>query len=107
MESPNAFSDKDYEWFASKVEAKFNVRLGDYKPEQMRRRLAVLADRCSTNSFVSYFALLERDPMKLEQFLNEMTINVTELLRNPGLFDVLMNEIRGLCLNMQLEKART
>jgi chemotaxis protein methyltransferase CheR len=93
LESITAFSEKDYQWFSTKVESKFNVRLGDYKPEQMKRRLAMLADRCGTTSFVSYFSLLEKDPMKLEQFLNEMTINVTELLRNPGLFDVLMNEI--------------
>ncbi len=93
MENTTTFTDKDYEWFAIKVESKFNVRLGDYKPEQMKRRLAMLADRCGSSNFVAYFSLLERDQVKLDQFLNEMTINVTELLRNPALFDVLFNEV--------------
>lgn len=95
MENTRTFTDNDYDWFAGKVEHKFNVKLGDYKPEQMRRRLAMLAERCGAVSFVSYFSMLEGDRNRLEQFLNEMTINVTELLRNPSLFDSLMSEILG------------
>ena len=93
MDAFTAFGDNDYAWFSAKVQAKFNVRLGDYKPEQMKRRLTTLAERCGAHSFVAYFALLEQDRDKLSQFLDEMTINVTELLRNPALFDTLMNDV--------------
>jgi len=87
------FGEQDYQWFVSKVQARFNVRLSDYKPEQMRRRLASLASRCEQRTFVEYFSSLERDGARLGQFLDEMTINVTELLRNPSLFETLMSEV--------------
>ncbi len=93
METLRTFCDTEYDWFAAKVGTKFNVRLGDYKPEQMKRRLAMLAEKCGAPNFVLYFQLLETDRNRLEQFLNEMTINVTELLRNPALFDTLFNEV--------------
>lgn len=89
----DSFGERDYAWFATKVEAKFKVRLGDYKPDQMRRRLASLAARCDAASFVAYFAVLEQERDRLSQFLDEMTINVTELLRNPNLFDTMMNQV--------------
>src|ERR1044072_4119014 len=88
-----AFGEQDYVWFATKVQAKFGVRLADYKPDQMKRRIASLADRCGTKSFADYSLLLEKDSTRLAQFLEEMTINVTELLRNPGLFDTLVSEV--------------
>lgn len=87
------FGDHDYRWFASKVEAKFDVRLSDYKPDQMKRRLSALAMRNDKRSFAEYLASLETDSVRLSQFLDEMTINVTELLRNPNLFETLMTGI--------------
>jgi chemotaxis protein methyltransferase CheR len=87
------FGDRDYAWFATKVEARFKVRLGDYKPDQMRRRLASLATRTDSSSFAGYYNLLESQRDKLSQFLDEMTINVTELLRNPNLFETLMTSL--------------
>ena len=93
IESFTPFQEQDYAWFSTKVEARFNVKLGDYKPDQMRRRLAALAQRTRAHSFVGYFSTLEADKERLSQFLDEMTINVTELLRNPSLFDTLMNTV--------------
>lgn len=93
MNSLEPFGEQDYAWFATKVNTRFDVRLSDYKPDQMKRRLAALAGRNGKRSFVEYFNALETDRSKLAQFLDEMTINVTELLRNPGLFDTLMTDV--------------
>src|SRR5262245_2515679 len=88
-----AFSDEDFIAFAANVHGRFNVHLEDYKIEQMKRRLASLAQREGLSSFAEYFLALERNPALLSRFLNEMTINVTEVLRNPGLFESLVRDV--------------
>ena len=40
-------------------------------------------------SFAAYARAMERDPARLAEFLDRMTINVTELLRNPNRFEEL------------------
>jgi chemotaxis protein methyltransferase CheR len=49
----------------------------------MHRRLRGLVDRAGLNTFVDYFARLEQDEAELAQLLDRMTINVSELFRNP------------------------
>jgi chemotaxis protein methyltransferase CheR len=93
MPVDSGFTEKDYAWFVARVQMKFSVRLADYKPEQMKRRLISLANRCGAASFFDYAALLERDGNRLSQFLEEMTINVTELVRNPELFRSLVDRV--------------
>ncbi len=59
----------------------------------MRRRIASLAEKAGCSSFSAYASLVERDPARLADFLDRMTINVTELLRNPNRFEELMKEV--------------
>lgn len=87
------FGLADYELFQTRVEAKFGIRLKDYKIEQMQRRLGTIARRSDTHSFQDYFARLERDHVSLQTFRNEVTINVTEFLRNPRLFEQFSRDI--------------
>jgi chemotaxis protein methyltransferase CheR len=84
-----AFGEADFTWFQRRVESKTRIRFGEYKSDQMRRRIADLAQKSECVSFVSYASLIERDPRKLLEFLDRMTINVTELLRNPNRFEEL------------------
>jgi len=88
------FSDRDYEFFAQKVQKSFGLRLRDYKAEQMMRRIASLATQLGRTSFLTYFTLLESDPAALGAFMDHVTINVTELLRNPTLFETLTHHAR-------------
>ena len=81
-----AFGDADYQCFQQKIQARCGVRLGDYKSDQMRRRVATMAQQAGCPSFLHYFAAMERDASALSGFLDRMTINVTELLRNPERF---------------------
>ena len=83
---PCAFGEADYESFQQQVQARTGVRLCDYKSDQMRRRLTMLCEQIGCGSFDEYAAALERDPALLPAFLDRMTINVTELLRNPDRF---------------------
>ncbi len=85
------FGDADYLWFQQRVEARVGVRLSQYKPDQMRRRLMSLAQKSGSDSFASFASAIERDPAQLREFLDKMTINVTELLRNPERFHELVS----------------
>jgi chemotaxis protein methyltransferase CheR len=102
------FSSADYEAFAAKIQRKLGIRLGEYKVDQMQRRLGTVAKQHGATSFVGYFAAIERDNAILNEFLDQMTINVTELMRNPALFEDLAKTIlpglieakKGLPLNI-------
>ena len=88
-----SFSEADFSGFQKRVESKTNIRLSEYKSDQMRRRIATLAEKAGCASFAAYAAIIERDPARLSEFLDRMTINVTELLRNPNRFDELITGI--------------
>jgi chemotaxis protein methyltransferase CheR len=93
------FGDAQYADFQRKIEAKTGIKLVDYKPEQMRRRVSMMALRAGFESYTDYYAAMERDQAVLTAFLDKMTINVSELLRNPPRFDDLMQRILPKVLN--------
>ena len=87
------FGDADYAWFQQRVETRLGVRLSQYKPDQMRRRLMALAQKNGAESYTAFASIIERDPTQLGEFLDKMTINVTELLRNPDRFGELTSKV--------------
>jgi len=88
-----AFGEQDYTQFAAKVQHRFRVRLADYRAEQMQRRICTMAQRNGFKSFVEYFGGLEKVQDLANEFMNEITINVTELLRNKNLFENLFRDV--------------
>lgn len=90
------FGDSDYKFLCQRAELRFRIKLSDYKPDQMCRRVASLAKQIGCTSFVTYVALLEKDQTALSQFLDLMTINVTEFFRNTSLFNELAEQILPL-----------
>ena len=80
------FSEADFAVFQQRMQAKTGIRLAEYKADQMCRRIGSLAQQSGCASFAAYAALVERDPSRLAAFRDRMTINVTELLRNPDRF---------------------
>lgn len=87
------FGDADYLAFQRHIQAKVGIRLADYKPEQMRRRIGTIADRAGFKSFQEYFTAMDKNQELLNGFLDKMTINVSELLRNPPRFDDLFLKV--------------
>jgi len=59
----------------------------------MERRLRALLTAAGVRSFREYLYLLERDPELLETFRRRVTINVSELFRNPDKFQELKDAI--------------
>lgn len=82
----DGFGPAEFAAFGRRVEARTGIRLNEYKGDQMCRRISALAQKSGCASFAAYAALMERDPAHLAEFRDRMTINVTELLRNPDRF---------------------
>jgi chemotaxis protein methyltransferase CheR len=76
----------DYTKFCEGILALTGIDLGHYRPAQMERRLRAFALRNGATDLVAYLEILRRDPAAREGFLDRMTINVSELFRNPERF---------------------
>ncbi len=82
-----------YEAFKNDVNSLINVDLNYYKEKQMKRRITTLLNRNNFKDFDDYFIGLKKDKVLLEQFVNYLTINVSEFYRNPSQWDVLVTDI--------------
>ena len=84
---------RDYEEFISNIKRKTGIDLALYKEAQMKRRLISLYEKRGFQSFKEYFEVLTRDQAVLEEFLDRMTINVSEFYRNAKRWEVLEYKI--------------
>lgn len=85
----------DFERWALK---EFNINLSAYKSNQLHRRILSLMSRVGANSVDEYVALLKKDKVQRQKFLDFITINVTEFFRNPELYDDLQEKIKSQLL---------
>ncbi|MDA8065440.1 MAG: protein-glutamate O-methyltransferase CheR [Thermaerobacter sp.] len=72
--------------FRQRIMALTGLDLGQYKPTQLTRRLNGAMLRHRAPDYRTYLASLEQDPRLLREFLDYLTINVSEFLRNPEKF---------------------
>ncbi len=68
--------------FIQSVKRKTNIDLSLYKEAQMKRRLTALYEKKGCRGFKEYFNLIQNDREQMEEFLDRMTINVSEFFRN-------------------------
>jgi len=73
----------DYEAFCAGVERLTGVDIGSYKRDQMERRTRSFAKAQGKPVLLDYLALLAHDQGELDSFLDRLTINVSQLWRNP------------------------
>lgn len=85
--------DKDWDLFKQKLNAKTGIDLHLYKEAQMRRRIGNLVTRADFKSFCAYFDDVAKDKEKFAEFIEYLTINVSEFFRNPDKFDIVEKEI--------------
>ncbi|MBB5172890.1 CheR family methyltransferase [Texcoconibacillus texcoconensis] len=83
----------DYEQFIEDINKKTGIDLSQYKEAQMKRRLTSLREKRGYNDFRKYFQALSEDKELYEEFLQRMTINVSEFYRNPKRWHVLEEQI--------------
>lgn len=83
----------DYENFIDHIKRKTGIDLALYKEAQMKRRLTSLYEKKGFSSFVDFFKELDRDSALMDEFLDRMTINVSEFYRNGKRWEVLDKKI--------------
>ena len=69
------------------------VDLGQYKRNQMERRVRTWTERRGTPDLAEYGKILRRDPEELDAFLDRVTINVSHLWRHEDQFETLRTKI--------------
>ena len=91
--SQPAVKHDDYTDFCEGVRRLTGIDLAQYKRPQMERRIRSFADRRGIDSLPRYLQALAADRGALDQFLDRMTINVSQLWRNPEQWDRLGQRI--------------
>ncbi len=82
-----AYQRDDYLDFCEGIRRLTGIDLGQYKRPQMERRIRSFAESRAAASLPDYLRRLSDDRAQLESFLDRMTINVSQLWRNPEQWD--------------------
>lgn len=82
-----------YEKFEKDILRLTTIDLTCYKEKQMKRRIETLVTKNGKKSFDEYFTLIKTDKEKFDEFINFMTINVSEFYRNPDQWAFMDREV--------------
>lgn len=82
-----------YEEFKADVLKLTKIDLNYYKEKQMRRRIDTLANKNGAKSYEEYIQMIKSDKEKFEQFVNFLTINVSEFYRNPDQWKLMDQQV--------------
>ena len=83
----------DYEKFKSAVFSLTKIDLNAYKERQMKRRIDALISKHGISGYEDYVQVLKTDKARFEEFVNYLTINVSEFYRNIDQWKFMENEI--------------
>ncbi len=83
----------DYEGFKKQIYSLTQIDLSAYKEQQMKRRIDSLINKHKIKTYKDYVAAIKADKNLFEEFVNYLTINVSEFYRNPEQWKVLENDI--------------
>ena len=83
----------DYEYFKKAVFSMTSIDLNSYKEKQMKRRIDTLISKTGINEYDKYIQLLKTDKVKFEEFVNYLTINVSEFYRNADQWKIMDEQI--------------
>ncbi len=88
----------DYEGFKLEIYKLTDINLSLYKEKQMKRRIDSLIKKNSYELYEDYVQALKRDKILYNEFINYLTINVSEFYRNPEQWEVLKDQILPMLL---------
>ncbi|WP_459076755.1 CheR family methyltransferase [Herbivorax alkaliphila] len=92
----------NYEGFKEEIYKISGIDLSLYKERQMKRRINALIQKKNFDGYQSYIDALKVDRELYNEFINYMTINVSEFYRNPEQW----NKLREIIFPMLLKKNR-
>lgn len=82
-----------WDWFKDKVRSATGLDLMQYKSNQLDRRLESMATRAKMETPEAFWLWLQEDESRMRPFLDSISINVSELLRNPEKFEQLQEKV--------------
>lgn len=82
-----------YEKFKGQVLKKTGIDLSCYKERQMKRRIESMIKRNGEKDFEGYFQLINSNVDRFNEFINYLTINVSEFFRNANQWVILKEQI--------------
>ncbi len=83
----------DYEDFKKAVYELTHIDLSCYKEKQMKRRIDTLIAKNGINGYAPYVELLRSNKQKFDEFVNYLTINVSEFYRNPEQWEFMDKQV--------------
>lgn len=83
----------DYEYLKKEVLALTGIDLDCYKEKQMKRRIDTLITKHKIEGYDKYVQCLKADKDLFEEFVNYITINVSEFYRNPDQWKLMDEEV--------------
>jgi chemotaxis protein methyltransferase CheR len=88
----------DYEGFKVEIYKLTDINLSYYKEKQMKRRIDSLIKKNGYELYNDYVKALKVNATLYNEFINYLTINVSEFYRNPDQWDVLQKDIFPMLL---------
>lgn len=79
----------DYEYFKKEILSLTTIDLNSYKEKQMKRRIDTLIGKHAIKGYDEYVKALRSDKELFDEFVNYITINVSEFYRNPDQWKIL------------------
>lgn len=83
----------DYEYFKKTIYDLTKIDLNAYKEKQMKRRIDTLISKHKIVGYDKYIELIKSDKARFEEFVNYLTINVSEFYRNPDQWELMDKQI--------------
>lgn len=88
----------DYEGFKLEIYKLTDINLSLYKEKQMKRRIDSLIKKNGYELYQDYVQALRSNRELYNEFINYLTINVSEFYRNPEQWEVLKDQILPMLL---------
>ncbi len=79
----------DYEGFKKAILQMTKIDLNAYKENQMKRRIDTLIRKHNVSGYEEFVNALKSDKVLYEEFINYLTINVSEFYRNPDQWELM------------------
>ena len=79
----------DYEKFKASILRMTGIDLSAYKEAQMKRRINTLIDKHKIKGYEDFVSALKTDKQLFEEFVNYLTINVSEFYRNTDQWELM------------------
>lgn len=83
----------DFVRFKRQIKDKTGLDLESYKSQQLERRILAMMKQAEQPSLSHFYKHLDSSPAAMRQFLDKLTINVSDFFRNPERWEHLAKEI--------------